>query len=136
MIVWKKSKIFQNTGKHSGSISFPVGNHASNGNHFLGSHCTGSSTPSYPRLDVSLSLMGRHFGGHACPRQLPTVTDSEEPGAKRGARGGAQSAGKKHHVLHQVFHCRQLSVNVGNCRGCACPPKWRPISLRDTSSHG
>ena len=42
-------------------------------------------------VEVSLSLMGLHFGGCACPRQLPTVTDSKKNGAKRGAGGGAHS---------------------------------------------
>ena len=44
--------------------------------------------PFLPMTWCVISLMGRHFGGHAHPRQLPTV---KKPGAKRGCQPGKRT---------------------------------------------
>ena len=115
---FKKNRILANTTAATAKVKFPfpVGNHASNGNHFLGSHCTGSSTPSYPRLDVSLSLMGRHFGGHAHPRQLPTVTDGyrQLPTVKNLVQNAVREVVPNLQARSTTFCTRFFTV--GNCR--------------------
>ena len=73
--------------------------------------------------------MGRHFGGHAHSRQLPTVTDSEKTWCKMWCFLPANWAPPRVPRFAPGF---SLSVTVGNCRECACPPKWRPIRLIET----
>ena len=109
------------------------------GNHFLGSHCIESSTPSYPWLDVSLSLMGLHFGVMRIPdsyRQLPTVADSYRqwktwcktwcffPADWAPPRAPLkQSAVLLWDQLFSNFHFHQRGSEVSKCHK-TLPSKW------------